>query len=351
MIFNKFDQEKLIKWFKESKNQLMIYHRDADGVCSAVLLLKFFSEFRHIPREGPLLDKKFIRLLESRRPDLLVFLDIPIDQEWKKIDKLLENLPETKLVVIDHHIPEKNMNSQRIIHINPRLRKGGEKSYIPTSCILYELFRELGYNVEPYMWISVIGIIGDYARKDCEWFLARYKEIRGQENFKKDILRLTNACDMISSAITLKGLEGAEKSLAMLLSSESYEDFEKSRQFKKWNNLVKTEIKKILRDFEKNKEEFPTKNLIFYKIKSKLNITSIISTILAEKYPDKIIIVRKKSPNGWKISLRYQKGDVNIGSLAKKASEGIGSGGGHPKSAGAMVSEWHVFKERVLSWI
>jgi single-stranded DNA-specific DHH superfamily exonuclease len=267
-----------------------------------------------------------------------------VDQEWKKILKLLDKLQNLRIMIIDHHIPVKNMNSASVIHINPMFQSD---AYIPASCVVYQLLKNMGCDVEQWMWISIIGLIGDYGMKDCAWMLKEYDK----KNRDPPCDALFRASDIISSAITLKGAEGAEKSLRLITKSGKYDDLRNSEELKKWNETVQSEVKKIVDDFGKRKEAVPQKKLIFYEIRSKMNITSIIATITAEKHPEAIIIIRKRSGDNWKISLRCQEGKINVGDLAKFASGGIGSGGGHVKSSGALVNSWEEFKERVLEYL
>ena len=343
-IIGKPDLEKIRKWLGEKAKKVLVYHRDADGVCSAAIFLRFFPDFATIPREGPILDSGFFKAIIEKKPKVLVFLDMPIDQEWQKIVKLMDELQGLRIVIIDHHLPEKDMNSERIIHINPML--GGNNVYIPASCVVYELFREMGYDVKRMMWISIIGIIGDYGMKDCAWMLKEYKRYGGVPHCE-----LGKASDIISSAITLKGVNGAEKSLGLLMRSMDYDEFKGSKELARWNVVVQREVRKIVNDFEKRKELVPGKKLIFYEIKSRMNITSIIATITAEKHPDAIIVIRKKAGDQWKISLRYQAGKISVGDLAKYASKGIGSGGGHVKSSGALVNDWEKFRDRAFEYL
>ncbi len=343
-VLNEVDLPKAGEWLGETGKKVLVYHRDADGVCSAAILMKFFPEFATIPREGPVIDRKFFRRIVSERPKILVFLDMPIDQEWEKVLEFGKNLPGLRILIVDHHVPEKDMNSDRIIHVNPRFLKS--EYYMPASCVIYELLRKLGYGVKPYCWISLTGIIGDYGTKDCEWMFRECMEGLGILHCK-----LITASEVISSAITLKGTKGCEKVLQLLLKSERYGDFEKSRELKKWNGIVQKEVKRISEDFERGKEVFEKERLIFYEIKSRMNITSVIGTVTAEKHPEHIVIIRKKSGDFWKISLRYQAGKVNVGDLAKHATKGIGSGGGHIKSAGALVNNWEEFRKRVFEYL
>jgi len=64
-------------------------------------------------------------------------------------------------------------------------------------------------------------------------------------------------------------------------------------------------------------------------------------------YPKRTLILYRKRPgNMWSISGRSHKYD--IGAALKKASEGIGTGGGHPVAAGAYVNDFKLFKKRLL---
>ncbi len=336
--------ENLKEWFRVRGRKILVYHRDVDGVCSAALFMKFFPDFRSIPREGPVIDDKFFREIAAEEPEILVFLDMPVDQEWKKVLRFAKDILGIRILIVDHHIPEKDMNSENIMHVNPRLRK--RSTYMPASCVLYEMLREMGYAVRPWLWISLIGIIGDYGTKDCEWMFREYAETGEIPHCE-----LVKAAETIASAITLKGLKGCEKVLKILLKSKRYEDFSKSSELRRWNTVVQKEVRNITDDFEKRKHVFEKEKVILYEIKSRMNITSIIATITAERYPDYIVMIRKRSGNMWKVSLRYQRGNISVGELAKFASKGIGSGGGHVKSAGALVNDWEKFRKRAFGFL
>jgi single-stranded DNA-specific DHH superfamily exonuclease len=345
-IIGKPDTRKIERWLGAKGRKLLVYHRDADGVCSAAILMKFFPDFITVSREGPIIDSRFFRDILSRKPDLLVFLDMPIDQEWKKITKLADTMPALNILILDHHLPEKDMNGPRIIHVNPMFQG---KTYIPASCVIYQLFRKMGYAVKSVAWISIIGIIGDYGMKDCHWMIDEYRQYL-RTHAGPSCSELQKASEILASAITLRGAAGAEKALKILSTVRRYDDMKKSEDLKKWNIVVQRETKKIVNDFEKNKET-AGERVIFYEIKSRMNITSIIATITAERYPDCIVIIRKRAGDLWKISLRYQEGGLSVGDMAKYASNGIGSGGGHVKSAGAVVNDWKEFRKRVMEYV
>jgi single-stranded DNA-specific DHH superfamily exonuclease len=191
-------------------------------------------------------------------------------------------------------------------------------------------------------WVAGAGIIGDYGQKDCSAFFRNMGGKRGMARMKK-------ATGLLSAAVTLKGREGAERALKILLREERIEGLLKRKMLGLWKRVVDEEVKKTLDAFRREKEEFPELNLVVFRIRSRLNIVSVISTLLSEKNPDKIIIIYKLSSKGmWKASLRLQSGRLDLGTLTKKCVKGMGSGGGHRQAAGARMSDWNKFRNRII---
>jgi len=350
MRFKKSDLRLAKSWMQGKGRKMLFYHRDVDGVCSGSFVTRFFPDFESMPREGPIIDRNFFKDVISKKPDLIVFVDIPVDQEWKTLEKMKKGVENLKLIILDHHNPEKNMASDWIVHINPRLMRETKNKYIPASYVLYEFVRNLGFDVKHLLWIACVGIIGDYGFEDCWEALEECDRMypgsvsgKGSTHPKMETIS-----EMIASVITLKGLAGAEKALKILQKAETPHDMKKHKYLERSRMRVEEEIERIMDHFERTKEVFPDHDLIIYEIKSRLNITSVVATKVTERHPDKVIIIKKKSEGGWKVSLRCQTGKTNVGDLAKSASRGIGSGGGHVKSAGAYVSDFGKFRKRFL---
>jgi single-stranded DNA-specific DHH superfamily exonuclease len=337
---------RLEEFLKTPGKRLLFYHRDADGICAASLLLKFFGDFEVDARQGPRIEREFVKALIEKKPDLVVFLDLPIDQEWEKIKEIFDKLPRLKIVVIDHHIHERDMNSERIVHVNPRFF---EDVYLATSYVVFKLMEALGRNTPAFVWIAGIGIIGDYDVKDCQDVLdLSEKMYPGSVGNRPLSSKLGYASELICSAVTVKGSEGAEKVLKTLLESKDYRKFLESKRLKVWHRNVKEEIRRVIKDAYSNREIHQKLGLHIYTIRTRMSLTSAVSTYFAEKYPDKTVIIRRRSEGEWKLSFRNQAGHVNVGQLAKKCVQGIGTGGGHKKAAGAIVSDWDKFRERIL---
>jgi single-stranded DNA-specific DHH superfamily exonuclease len=333
--------EKLLSWLeqKNSGSKLLFYHQDADGVCSAALLLKFFQGFKYYAREGPRTEDRFIDWAVTRQPDLMVFLDIPVDQEWGQIEEIRKRVPGAKIAVIDHHIPEKDVNGSGVIHINPRF--DCPNAYIPTAYMMYEMLGEMGKDARPCMWMAAIGVIGDYALEDCSGFLKECGRAFPGLLDGKDVFatKLGKAAELVSSSITLKGLRGAGYSLQRLVKAKSFPEFFSDPELERWHKTVRGEIDRLVGAFPKSHRRFDEARLIDYEIDSPLNIVSVIASVLSEENPDMVVMVRKRSDSGWKVSLRNQRLPLNVGELVKKAVDGVGIGGGHERAAGALIRE------------
>jgi single-stranded DNA-specific DHH superfamily exonuclease len=346
IIQDRKELKRLEEFLKTPGKRLLFYHRDADGICSASLILRFFPGFEQDARQGPRIEKEFIKEMLEKKPDLLVFIDLPVDQEWEKLKEVMENLPKARVVVIDHHLHERDMNSERVVHVNPRFF---EDSYLATSYIVYKLMESLGKEVSALVWVAVIGVIGDYDLKDCKDLL-EFCEKSYPGSLGKNPMRsnLSYAADLICSAVTIKGSEGSERVLRIILESKDYRKFLESNLLKAWHKKVRGEISRVIKDALKNKEIHPKMGLHIYTIKTRMSLTSALSTYFGERNPEKTVIIRRRVDNEWKISLRNQSGEVNVGSLAKRCVKGIGTGGGHKKAAGAIVTDWDRFRECLL---
>ena len=341
---------RLKKELETKGKKVVLYHRDADGIPSVALLKRFYPGFESIPREGPKLENKTVKELIRKKPELIVFLDLPVDEEWKKIAELEK---ETRIIVIDHHQILKDMNTGRTLHINPKFH---QEAYLPTGYLIYRLLEKLlpakQKELRRLAWIAGVAVIGDHAYEECTDLLQECAKLdKGLVN--KDVQKsklFLGAC-LLSGAVTCAGLKGAETAVDFLLKAERFEEMEKNKQLREWKERADTEFQKIVDGFEKRAEMHPEINLIFYEIASPLNMASVTASTFSEKYPNHVVIIYKKSGDGYKVSSRCQSGRVNVGEMMKTCAAGIGLGGGHAKAAGGFVHDWNEFETRVLDFL
>lgn len=315
--------------------KLVIYHRDVDGITSAALFLKHFPA-DSLSLDSPKLDPATIHFIQEKAPELLVLLDLAVDRDWEALKELEKTM---KILIIDHHLFEKSLDSSKTVYINPRKQKRG--LYVSASHVVYNLFSKIG--VKGDAWISGIGIIGDYAMEGGREVLKGLGAVaKGGRSSK-----LGEAAVLIGAAISAAGEQGSSRALRILIKAGSLEELISEPKLQEWKNGVEKEIEEVTDSFEGKKELHPG-GVALLEVESRFSISSAVSTLLAERNPDLIIITWHKSDEGTKLSLRIHSGRVDLNALVRKAVKGIGQGGGHEKAAGALVTDWELFKKRFL---
>ncbi len=241
-----------LKFLREPWEKLgIIFHCDADGACSAAQILKYIKTrgIKYLLASGEL-EKKTFKKLEGKVKDIVV-LDIPIDHHisWLKTF--------SSVLVVDHHIPKKDLNKLGIAHVNPRLQ--APKVYISASEVCCEICRALG--IRGVKWISGIGACGDKSKK-CS---------------KKE----EKAVEYINAVKVIKGENALPKLVEFLSSCKNINDFLSKKSYQRLTEKLKMEIEKWINNFK------PQGKVCFYEIDSPYSIISIIANELFERYPEK----------------------------------------------------------------
>ncbi len=308
--------EPAIKFFQEPWESLgVIFHCDADGVCSAAQILKYLKTrgIRYFLASGELEEKTFKKL--EGRTEHAVILDLPADYHasWLKIF--------SSALVVDHHIPKRNLNRIGIAHVNPRFEN--PEIYISASEVCYEICKRLG--LKKLRWLARIGACGDKSIK------CRKKE--------------QTAVEYINAVKVMKGENALPKIAEFLSSCEGVDEFISKKSYQKLAEKLKREVEKWISKFE------PKGDVCFYEIDSPYSIISIVANELFERYPDKTIIVYGFKDNVFKVSARSAK--YNLGKILHKAALGIGKGGGHERAAGARIEreKLHIFIARLKKFL
>ncbi len=295
----------------------IIYHCDADGVASASQLLRtlFGKNVKLVSGE---LEEKTIKKLEGEF-DVVFILDLPIDHysSW------LSHLKTQKIIVIDHHPPQKDLYTEGILHVNPRIEN--PDVYVSASQIVFDILEKIGRGTE---WIMRIGAVGDRAIEGSE------KEIK--------------AVEYIDAVKAVKGEDALVPLTYRLSSCSSLEEFLSIKEYEKLAEEVNKEIKKWVEKFEREKGD---RDVIIFEVDTKYSIISRIANEIFDRNEDKTIIVYSLKNGIFKISGRSRKYD--LGKIFKEATKGIGKGGGHPVAAGARVDadKINVFMERIKKYM
>lgn len=329
---------------------VIIFNNDADGVSSCALveglLRKRIGKKSYLITQPMPTEKTLIRKIQTTIPTKLIFLDLAIDQQLDVVKKI-GNLCD--ILVIDHHIINKNLNSKNTVHHNPRIQI--PKIYQSTSYLAYKVCGEIE-DISDMLWIAAVGMIGDYNLEDSKDIV---EEIRKKYSINGKLYDsyLGRLADMIGSARAVREVS-CEEMVDVFLSAKGPEDVIKNdngRKMLEAYKKIENETLSVLIDFESSSEKIG--NLILYEIKSNYNLSSSISTRVSEKFKDKIIIIYENTGSRIKISARSQKGG-NVGKLLQEAASGLkASAGGHEAAAGATLkaSDWGKFKENLVRLI
>ncbi|MFP4116278.1 MAG: DHHA1 domain-containing protein [Candidatus Aenigmatarchaeota archaeon] len=309
----------------------IVYHKDADGVCSAALLQEMVSGSA-APNDGP-----GIQLSEGLTESLkdsenVIFLDLPVDQL-----SVLEELKGKKIFVLDHHPPERNLTDGDILHQNPRFEN--PEAYLPASYLAYRIVEEEGVKA----WKAGVGVVGDHGVEDCKDLLERVKEedpeIIGNRDYTYEEMKeskLGMIADMIQASKVVGGLDGIKKSQRIIRTVEEPNQVFQT-ELKDFYETYKEELAKEEDRFEDRAEYFPTTNSYLYGMSSRYSLGSDLSTSISNKKPDAVILVYQKENYGMKISGRCQSGRRDVSNIIKEGVGEYGSGGGHPQAAGGFV--------------
>jgi len=140
--------------FEELKGKgLMIHHWDADGICSAKLLLEKLKD-KDITNRTPLLGNYYLtdkELEEYANYDYIIVVDMSLTPE--NIKKLAET---TKIIIFDHHL---GPVIEEVQHNNPVIKGENPDEYPSASWIVN---KHLGNEVNLF---AILGIIGDHETK------------------------------------------------------------------------------------------------------------------------------------------------------------------------------------------
>ncbi len=174
-----------IRQMRKTALAVIVYHRDSDGVCSAVLvskLLKFLGcgSVKIIPCDPatPAVTSSLMRSLSGLQPDYLIFVDMAVDQDPNPLVMLKQKF-DTKIIVIDHHPMSMDLNMLDIKHINARAADA--KAYLPASYMAYKILGKFGGELaSDNSWVSMIGTIGDHGVDNCQDLVKDFSKTSGR---------------------------------------------------------------------------------------------------------------------------------------------------------------------------
>jgi len=337
--FNVGSKAQFLKFFNkigEDDKIALLTHTDLDGLASAkvvsgvvsVDVLKFIN-YTDVNLE-------LVEDLKGNGITKVIFTDIAIEDE--KVAKALEEFAE--VLIIDHHVVRKDLNSDKIVFINMQGFCG--------AYICYLLFSEIK-NLEELDWLVACACVADF----------QYFE---NSKFMKDVyVKYSEKFDNSSEGIKQSKFWDRQLILSKMLIyfdgklSEAYNlvpsDFEGVESLGKYSDIIDKEIEKNIKLFGKNRKEYG--DLYYWEFNPKYRVKSFITNILSKKQPNKTFLFVSPQDNKMTISIRRQDRSVNTPKLLEKLISGFensGAGGHIPASGGHFPKKYlKEFRKRVAN--
>jgi len=312
-----------VKSISEKDKVAILSHIDLDGMGSAKILSKVvkYDLIKFLAYEQ--INEDLIAELKKEKITKMIISDLSIDNV--KIISELENFAD--ILIIDHHLFEKDFNSDKTIFVN-------SQDYCATY-LCYYLFSDFPV-VEKLDWLVACACISDWMYFNNKNFMSEIMKKYGDE------------FEMNENSIRKSGkFWDLQLKLGLVLIYFGYrlnEAFDLiGDKFSSMNNLnrycdeINEEIESSIKKFEKEKEIFG--DVYLWIFSGKFQIKGILSTIISVKYPNKTIIIVKKNQEFYTFSARRQDKKINVSKLLKNAIKGLENAfaGGHIPAAGGQI--------------
>jgi single-stranded DNA-specific DHH superfamily exonuclease len=334
-----------IKNIKETDQLAVLYDSDADGICSAVITIRSLEKLgfkveRYIPCSHSNFNKTRLKELNKEGVNKIIILDFAGDQYG---DELVNEVSVFDAVLlVDHHKIYTDINSDKIIFIKSQyLRSDLDGSNYCTSKMIFDLFAGI-QDISDLDWLAGIGLTTDLSDRPWQDFLKKvYKKY--DLNHSK-LIDIGNVIDAGKQIVPPQ----IEHALQVVLEAKKPRDILKS-PFSKIAKKLHNEVEFWINKFEEKAEN--KGDVWLYEIDPSASIGSVISTILALKYPDYVILVTRHRNSWVSINARNHSAKRPVNNLLEKAVKGLkgANAGGHKPAAGAAVREkdFEEFKKRI----
>ena len=138
-------------------------HLDADGIAAAGIMGKalFRLGARYRIRVMQWVDDKIVNEVISGKPDLVVLCDFGSGY----LDLLGSEVPNTKIIVLDHHQITGNSTNPNIVQLNPHSYGLDGATEVSGSGVVYFVCKALDPHNKDLSVIAIVGALGDMQDK------------------------------------------------------------------------------------------------------------------------------------------------------------------------------------------
>lgn len=341
--------ENYLKSLKKEDKIALMYHTDADGVCSAVIIAKTIEIIRGKPVDYPFsqgkeytLSESTLNLLRDGKYNKFILVDLSVDSEYKKIREI-EAFAD--VLIVDHHEFSRDLSSDKTTFINAFNTTEKKGAAYPASKLIYDLSLNI-VNIENLDWVVCAGIIGDIGFNHWKDFinstLTKYNETiteNGPQNIFGKITGLVNSARIYNPS-------NMQECYEIVYNAQSYKDVLSNKKLIEYKLAVKEETNQLVEDFKKIKGE---NGLYIYIIHPRFNIGSTLSTILSMDYISRdntLVVIADNDEDLISISARRQDSKSRMNILLQEAIKDIpnATAGGHIPAAGGTIPKEYMAK-------
>lgn len=314
----------------------IITHTDLDGFASAIFLEEILNskninvEALHFVPYKLGMFSKVIPQLEEKNITKLFLTDMYADGTDPEGFRELKEMVE--LFVIDHH-PLQNKKEKNMIKT---------QTFDCSTLTIYDLGK--GIIDEKWKWLLHAAMISDMSyrsEENLELIRKDYPNVSAETIFDSPPGVISKR---VASALIY--FEGDLKKIYDLVKNKNIEEFEKAQE------VIDAELDKWKKDFKEKADYYPETKMYIYYFEPRYNISSIFSTILSMKEPDKTFVILAPFKSRIRLSARNQSNKVDMGALLKKGIQGLqdAAAGGHVPAAGGQMrrADLNKFKENLL---
>ena len=331
---------------KDDKVALM-FHTDADGVCSGVILAKTIEELR-----GKKVDLIFCQGYEYYINDETVkrlekegiTKFIVVDQA---VDAYPENLQKTSafadVMLVDHH-DVGNIEIPNVLIVKSFRESDRVGVEYPAAKFCYDICSKL-VDVTALDWVACVGLLGDYNYKFWKEFVHNTLD-----KYNIDYKTLNDVSTLISN-VRCYSYEKLEECFDVVYNAKGWTEV-LSSHLTKYQAEVKKEMFKFINNRSNAEDLGP---VVVYSIKTKYKMHSPLSTILSFDYIKKpLVVAADYGDDKLYISARLQDRTVSMNDLLAFAVKDLenGVGGGHAPSAGGLImkKDFSQFKKNLVKF-
>jgi len=355
--------DKAARFLKDCKPEetLVVYHKGCgDGIAAAAILGKLFRKLttgavKRFVALGYEEDfETFIKKMLALNAKNIIFADLSLDKYPELLVRLAKKF---QVLMIDHHTLISDMNKSGILHIHPKFFSEIQGSKYCGAKLAYDICSKIT-NMEDASWLAATGIVHDVGGTQWKEFLdevyKKFPALKGGNDFYGFDSTLGKLVSLITASKV--GVAKEIRTIRLCINTENPSDIlelksETAKELNYWRNKFDKEIENYVAGWERLGEVNEKLGLVMLEIKSKLSVSSTISTILSLKNPDTLFCIYKQKSRVVDISFRNQSARVNCAALAAESTKGFefGSGGGHPQASGARVlkKDFEIFKEQL----